>query len=59
MPTSFMKAWQCNRCLYEWPNRDEDKPVRCANPKCNSPYWDKPRQNKENENAIDRSTSEV
>ena len=36
---------KCYRCGHEWLQRDQDKPTIC--PKCKSPYWDKPRQNKQ------------
>lgn len=32
----------CNRCDYQWTSKKQD-PQTCANPKCRSPYWDKPR----------------
>lgn len=33
----------CLRCEHKWLRRDLDKlPGRC--PKCNSPYWNKPRR---------------
>ena len=31
----------CNRCGYTWWPRSTKRPSEC--PKCNSPYWDKPR----------------
>lgn len=34
---------QCNRCRHEWPSKLE-KPNTCANKKCRSPYWNKPRK---------------
>lgn len=34
----------CLRCGHEWPSKLE-KPLRCANPRCKSPYWDRPRRN--------------
>ncbi len=33
--------FKCLRCNHEWIPRSEQKPTVC--PKCNSPYWDKPR----------------
>jgi NAD-dependent SIR2 family protein deacetylase len=36
-------GWQCERCDHEWlPRNRERKPKVC--PKCKSPYWNKPRQ---------------
>lgn len=36
----------CLRCGYTWPPKNPDHlPKNCANPKCNSPYWNKPRRN--------------
>jgi hypothetical protein len=32
---------KCLRCNHEWMPRSEQKPTVC--PKCNSPYWDKPK----------------
>lgn len=34
---------KCKRCGHEWYPRSRKKPDRCANKKCNSPYWDKER----------------
>jgi predicted GIY-YIG superfamily endonuclease len=31
----------CQVCGYEWERSGEESPVRCANPECRSPYWDK------------------
>ena len=39
----------CERCSigYEWEANDSDNlPKKCANKKCRSPYWNKPRRNK-------------
>ncbi len=33
---------RCLRCGHEWIPRSEARPGNC--PKCNSPYWDKPRK---------------
>lgn len=35
---------RCERCGYEWTPRTEGLPKVCANPKCKSPYWNRPRQ---------------
>jgi hypothetical protein len=34
----------CTRCGYQWPMRFDRRPATCANRKCKSPYWDKPRK---------------
>lgn len=34
----------CLRCGYEWYPHSEEKPRSCANQKCRSIYWDKPRR---------------
>ena len=33
----------CNRCGYLWATGKKKDPKNCANPKCNSPYWNKAR----------------
>lgn len=33
----------CNRCEHKWVGKIED-PKTCANPKCRTPYWNKPRK---------------
>jgi len=41
-----IRQYKCLRCSHRWISRLlNKKPVRC--PKCQSPYWDKPRKNKE------------
>jgi len=37
----------CNRCKYEWVGKLKT-PKTCANPKCRTPYWNKPRIRKQN-----------
>ena len=39
-------GWKCERCGHIWVSRQEwaDEPRVC--PKCKSPYWNKPRQQK-------------
>ena len=44
--------WDCLRCGHQWAGRKFEggkitKPKRC--PKCNSPYWDKPRRKQKKE----------
>ena len=34
----------CLRCGWEWFPHTEEKPRSCANQKCRSIYWDKPRR---------------
>lgn len=36
---------ECERCKHRWITRSEESPVVC--PKCKSPYWNKPLQDKE------------
>jgi hypothetical protein len=37
--------FQCERCGYEWLPREEGvEPAVCPNPKCKSPYWNRPRR---------------
>ncbi len=38
-----LPSYTCQRCGWEWYPRRPERPVRCANPKCRSPYWDKAR----------------
>jgi len=41
MKINLPKKLKCLRCEHEWVPRQEDV-RRC--PKCNSPYWDKPKK---------------
>lgn len=41
-----MKLCKCLRCGYEWVTRMETLPIKCANEKCKSPYWNIPRKQK-------------
>ncbi len=34
---------KCQRCGYEWYPRTPESPKYCANKKCRSPYWNKPK----------------
>ena len=36
---------KCNRCKYEWVSKKKT-PNTCAEKKCRSPYWNKPRKYK-------------
>ncbi|MGI0133860.1 MAG: hypothetical protein ACREBW_02735 [Candidatus Micrarchaeaceae archaeon] len=33
----------CLRCGWTWTPRSDELPTVCPNPKCKSPYWNKPR----------------
>lgn len=35
----------CFRCYHTWKKREKVLPKSCPNPKCHSPYWNKPRKN--------------
>ena len=35
---------ECKRCGHKWTPRSSFLPHNCANPKCNSPYWNKERR---------------
>lgn len=41
MTKTKISGYRCLRCGHEWLPRKASKPKWC--PKCNSPYWDKPR----------------
>ena len=41
-----LKINTCNRCNYEWAGKIET-PNTCANSKCRTPYWNKPRIRKQ------------
>ncbi len=44
---NFRIEYKCLRCNYKWVPRNPNKePKVCPNPKCKSPYWNKPRQNR-------------
>lgn len=36
----------CQRCGHFWTPRKEREPETCPNPKCRSPYWNRPRKEK-------------
>ncbi len=50
MPYTNIEGYICDRCGYRWASRngtglrDKTDPRVCA--KCKSPYWNKPRKNK-------------
>lgn len=35
---------ECLRCGWTWHPRTDKLPAVCPNPKCKSPYWNKPRR---------------
>ena len=40
-----MDGFRCERCGHEWIPADPNKePLTCPNPKCRSPYWNRPRR---------------
>ena len=42
-----LEGFKCERCGHEWAPREQGKrPKVCPNPKCKSPYWDKPRKDR-------------
>lgn len=45
---------KCLRCGYEWTPRTGDVRL-CANPKCRSAFWDKPKEEKDGRN-MERNT---
>lgn len=45
---------KCLRCGYEWSPRLSDV-RKCANPKCRSAYWDRPKKN----NGFDNKKSNI
>lgn len=40
----IIKQLECLRCGYKWYPNSPNPPKYCANKKCRSPYWDKPRR---------------
>jgi len=41
----MIEGYQCERCEHKWIARSKKEPVVC--PKCHSPYWNKPKKEKE------------
>jgi predicted Zn-ribbon and HTH transcriptional regulator len=37
--TKTVTVLKCSQCGYEWPRKARKNPLRCANPKCQSPNW--------------------
>ena len=52
--TMTFPVLKCYRCGHEWQARKEQLPEVCANPKCKSRYWSRPRQTK---NPLDKPTT--
>ena len=45
MPRIKLDGFSCYRCEHKWvPRNEKEYPKVC--PKCKSPYWDRPRKNK-------------
>lgn len=44
LPAPVLHPLSCLRCFHTWYPRGPERPKNCANRKCNSPYWDRPRQ---------------
>ncbi|VVB70010.1 Uncharacterised protein [uncultured archaeon] len=44
----FENKLTCLRCGFKWHQQKDTLPVTCANPKCKSPYWNKPRRKPKN-----------
>lgn len=45
--TNFMALpfkLRCRICGHEWIRKSDSLPMRCPNPKCQSPYWDRPKE---------------
>lgn len=42
----IIEQHKCLRCGHEWWPRTNNNPKQCANPKCHSPYWNRPRKQK-------------
>lgn len=40
----FSIELECLRCGHKWRPRNDVPPTVCPNPKCKSPYWNKPRR---------------
>jgi len=39
-----LKVYKCTRCGYQWASHRDKAPGTCANQKCRSPYWARPRR---------------
>ncbi len=43
-PERRKRTVACKRCGYQWKVRGTN-PIRCANQRCKSPYWNRPHVN--------------
>ena len=41
----LVEGFQCERCGHQWAPRLKQNPTVC--PKCHSPYWNRPKNNKQ------------
>lgn len=41
-------GYKCERCTHEWIPRTKTEEIPIICPKCKSPYWNKPKKNKNN-----------
>ncbi len=46
-PLPPIQPLQCTRCSWVWYPKSPKPPQTCANPHCRSPYFDRPRQTKQ------------
>lgn len=46
-------GWRCERCEHEWIPRESQEPRVC--PKCKSPYWNRPRKEKQDKPPATKS----
>lgn len=46
-----LKGYRCERCGHEWIPRKKDMPIPTICPKCKSPYWNKPKKIKEEDDG--------
>jgi hypothetical protein len=55
----WIKGNRCSRCGYEWKPIDmTKKPRTCPNPKCKSPYWDRPIERESTSKAVKKIRKE-
>lgn len=52
-PTAI-RIVRCKRCGHRWATRLL-RPLTCSNPKCRSPYWDRERRDKNENNKQARN----
>lgn len=41
-----IRGFMCERCLHKWIARENSSHTPIVCPKCKSPYWNTPRENK-------------